>query len=421
MIQTLETGVKLRVLSTTKFKTVRMMVRFATPLNAETISQRTLLASLLETNSKHYETQQKLSEKLADLYGASFGINVTKKGNNHYLNVILNVVNDKFLPNQAEVLAEAVAFLNEIIFQPNITAGAFEETTFLREQKNLQAYIASVYDDKQSQAALALQELYFADSADQRIPSFGTVPAVGAISPSSLATYYQEMLAKDDVMITVIGDVSAEEMFDLFKTLPFTPRSTSLQHTFYHQPLKEIIAEKTEIEPVIQSKLNLAFQTGIYYHEGAYFPLQVFNGIFGGFPHSKLFMNVREKESMAYYAGSSLDTFRGLLTVQTGIEGKNKDRVLTLVEEQLEAIKAGQVTAEELRQTKEMLKNQYLLSLDNPSALVEAAYLKDYFPGTDLSDEAWLAKVDDVTLADVQGVAEKVYLQAIYFMEGGQS
>ncbi len=85
-----------------------------------------------------------------------------------------------------------------------------------------------------------------------------------------------------------------------------------------------IVKERQVREPIVQAKLNLAYQTNVYYDEPERFALMVFNGLFGGFPHSKLFMNVREKESLAYYASSSVDTFRGFMSVQTGIDEKTE-------------------------------------------------------------------------------------------------
>lgn len=415
----LKQGVNLHVIPTDKYKTIRIMIRFAAPLSAETISKRTLLSSLLETNSHTYPTQTKLSEKLADLYGASFGINVNKKGDSHYVSVILNVVNDKFLPNGASVLPEAIAFLKEILFNPNVTDSQFDQGTFDREQKNLNDYIASIYDDKQSHASLALQELYFGQADRQKMPSFGTIEAVSKETAISIKAYYDEMITTDDIDIIVVGDVEEAAIKSIFQEWPLTDRSV-YEQSFYQQELVPQVLKKVEVQPVIQSKLNLAYQTTIYYHHDAYFALQVFNGLFGGFPHSKLFMNVREKESMAYYASSSIDTFRGILTVQTGIDGANKDRVLTLIDEQLTSLVAGEVENEALEQTKEMLKNHYLLGLDNPSAVTEAAYIDSKFPHSKMSDQQWLAAIDAVSLADVQAVAKKISLQAVYFMEGGQ-
>jgi predicted Zn-dependent peptidase len=410
-------GVNLHVVSTEKYKTIRILVRFNTQLNHETSTKRTLLASLLETNSLHYPNQVKLSERLAELYGASFGIDVAKKGNQHWVNLSMQIVNDNYLQD-SRVLPDAVDFIKEILFYPNLQGAAFEAQTFTREKENLKAYLESISEDKQSYASLALQSLYFTKSEAQKTPSFGTLALLEPETPESLAAYYQQMITEDQVDIFVLGDVSQEQVAPLFEALPFTDRSVKSEEVFYHQPVRNVIEERSEQEKLAQSKLNLAYNTDIYHGDSNYFALLVFNGIFGGFPHSKLFMNVREKEHLAYYASSSIDTFRGLMTVQTGIDGQNRNKVLHLVAQELENIREGVISELELEQTKAMLQNQYLLSLDSPAALLEKQYMATLLPNTVQSSEEWLAKLNAVTSADIQNVAQQIQLQAIFFLEG---
>ncbi|WP_086348488.1 EF-P 5-aminopentanol modification-associated protein YfmF [Candidatus Enterococcus clewellii] len=411
-------GVNLHVLPTEKYKTIRIFMRFNTLLNRETITKRTLLTSLLETNSLHYPTQTQMSEKLAELYGASFGLNVNKKGNQHWLNVSMSIVNDKYLKN-THVLEEAVAFIKEVLFYPNIVADRFEQETFDREKENTAAYLSSVSEDKQAYAALSLQNLYFDDSEDQKIPSFGTLEDLEKETAESLAEYYRQMIQEDQVDIFVLGDVEEAQIHSLFSALPFTDREEGIGDIFYRHTIDNIIKERSEREKLAQSKLNIGYDTNVFYGEASYFALQLFNGIFGGFPHSKLFMNVREKENLAYYASSNVDTFRGMLSVQTGIDGKNREKVLRLVSEELENIRLGKVSEEELQQTKAMLKNQYLLSLDNAGAVLESAYMAFLLPDTYLEPEEWIRRMEAVTVQDIQKVAEQIKMQAIFFLEGG--
>lgn len=410
-------GVNLHILPTEKYKTLRVFVRFTTRLDQSTITKRTLLSSLLETNSLHYPDQTKLSAQLAELYGASFGLNVGKKGNLHWLNAGLNVVNGKYV-SDTELLPEVVNFLKEVLFFPNIQEGTFEPKTFALEKENLRSYLESLKEDKQTYASYALQELYFGKDEHQKIPSFGTVEALQKLTAHEMADYYQEMITKDQVDIFVVGDVDEKEVTSLMKQLPFAPREVSRPDIFYRQPIENIIAERQEQEPITQAKLNLAYTTNIYYGEAQRFALMVFNGLFGGFPHSKLFMNVREKESLAYYASSSVDTFRGYMTVQTGIDGENRNKVMHLVAEQLESLRQGEVSELELAQTKAMLKNQYLLSLDSPQSAIETNYLNHWLPETALTDEEWLNRLNKITIEEVQAVAKQVKLQAIFFLDG---
>lgn len=413
----IQPGVTLTVIPTEKYKTIRLFARFSAKHTQKDAASRTLLTSILETNSLNYPTQTALSAKLADLYGASFGLNVGKRGNLHQVNLSMTVVNGKYI-EQASVFSEAVAFLKEILFYPNIQAGQFEQQTFDLEKNNLIAYIESIQEDKQSLASLKLQELFFNDDEDQKTPSFGRVEELKDVTTQSLVQTYQKMLEEDQIDLFVVGDVTESAVLKEIEHLPFARTQRVAPSMFYRQLSKSTIQEETVTENVLQGKLNLGYATNIYYDDPKRYALMVFNGLFGGFPHSKLFMNVREKESLAYYASSSADTFRGFLSVQTGIDGKNREAAMALIREQLAALGRGEVTEEELAKTKAMLKNQYLLSLDNPQALIETAYLDTWLPKTKQNQEELIGKIMSVTKEEVQAVAQQIQLESIFFLNG---
>lgn len=420
MVYQLAEGVNLHVLPTKQYKTIRIFIRFTARLQQEVITKRSLLSSMLETNSLNYPDQTKLSAKLAELYGASFGLSVRKKGNLHWLNVGISFVNGEYV-NDPNLFSQAVDFLKEVLFYPNIKNQQFDQLTFDLEKNNLRLYLESLKEDKQTFASYALQELYFENSPEQKIPSLGVVEEIDKITARSLTAYYQEMVANDQIDIFVVGDVDPDKAAEAVGQLPFEPRETAHPELFYTQPQVNIVKERQVREPIVQAKLNLAYQTNVYYDEPERFALMVFNGLFGGFPHSKLFMNVREKESLAYYASSSVDTFRGFMSVQTGIDEKNRNQVLRLIHEQLESLRNGEITDLELAQTKAMLRNQYLLSLDSPQAAIEASFLDSWLPETKLSDEEWLKRMESVTIKEIQQVAEQIELQAIFFLAGGNA
>lgn len=414
----LKKGVRLHVITTKKYKTIQVYGRFTTRLTKEIMTKRALLANLLETNSLHYPDQTKLSGRLAELYGASFGLNVGRKGNLHWLDVGLGVVNGKYV-DDPKLLSEAVDFLQEVLFYPNIHNGKFDEQTFQLEKENLQSYIETLQEDKQTLASLKIKETYFTDEA-QKLPSFGTVADLANETSESLAAYYHTMITQDQVDLFVIGDIEEKEVAELFQQLPFAEREEDFPAIYYYQTKDNVIREQQVQEAVVQGKLNLAYATDVYYEDSDRFALLVFNGLFGGFPHSKLFMNVREKASLAYYASSSFDTFRGYLQVQTGINSANREKVLHLINEQLIELQAGDFTELAFQQTKAMLKNHYLLGLDSMQNTIETTYLAQWLPKSKLTDEEWLRRLAAVTPEDVQHVAKKIRLQAIFFLDGGQ-
>lgn len=411
----LNEGVHLHVLPTKKYKTIRMMLKFRAPLNKKTITKRAMLANLLETNSKKYPTQTALRSVLSNMYGASFGTGVSKKGNTHILSFSLNLVNEKYLSKGDNILQEGIDFLKEVIFQPNAENGQFHEKTFKREKDNLVDYYSSLFDDKQTYASLALQELFFED-VNQQTPSVGTKEDLKEISPTSLYDYYQDILSQDKIDIYVLGDVNAKEIQSAFEQFNFSPREVITTSSFYNEPAASEVENKTEQQEIIQAKFNLGYTTNIFYHDPTYYAAQVFNGLFGGFPHSKLFMNVREKESLAYYASSSMDTFRGMMTVQTGIDVQKVDQVKEIIALQLKEMQAGNFTDESISQTKEMLKNQLFQSEDNAGAVIERIYALQLAKGNVLSIDEWVARIEKVTKEDIIEVANQVKLKATFFL-----
>lgn len=411
----IQPGVRVTVIPTKKYKTIRIFLRFSAAHQKDQAGKRTFLTSLLETNSLHYPTQTVLSEKLADLYGASFGMDVSKKGNIHQVNVMLSLVNGKYV-GDATIFNKGVAFLQEVLFQPNIKNGLFDAETFALEKANTLAYLKSIEEDKQALASLAVQSLYFESESDQRVPSFGRISDVAQAENAELVATYEDLLQHDQVDIFVVGDIAAETVVAAFQSWPFPKTERPKPAMFYHQDIRPTVAKASRQETVLQAKLNLAYQTGIYFDEVQKPALMVFNGLFGGYPHSKLFLNVREKASLAYYAATSFDSFRGLLTVQTGIDGKNRDQVLALIDEQLKKMCVGAFTESELAQTKVMLKNDYLLSLDSAQALIERAYLDQWLPQTKETVDQFLLRLERVTKEEVQEVANKMKLQAIFIL-----
>ncbi|MDR3156799.1 MAG: insulinase family protein [Lactobacillales bacterium] len=408
-------SVHLLMIPTKKYKTVKIVLRFSAPLEEGTRASRSLLSNVMETNSKKFPLQTDISRYLAELYGADFQSYVDRKGDIHRVNFVLTIVNDSYVENK-NLLEEAVGFLKEIIFHPNIKDGSFNSETFQLEQDNLIQSIESLADDKGFYAKMRLQELYYKSSKAQGGTNFGTVDEVRELDPKKLAAAYHEMMLTNSVDILVMGDIKKKRVQELFASFPFVARESLKTQIFYDEPYTNVIEERTELEELAQSKLCLAYHLPIKFSDPSYFPLQVFNGLFGGFPHSKLFMNVREKESLAYYASSSFDSFRSFLMVTVGIDGKNREKVLKLIQTQLLSIAVGKFTRLEFFQTKRMLKNLYLEALDSMDVVIEYEFMNALLPNANFTKQEWLKLLEQVSEEEVMEVAKEIKLQAVFFL-----
>ncbi len=182
---------------------------------------------------------------------------------------------------------------------------------------------------------------------------------------------------------------------------------------------KEIRETKVvkEHQDLNQGKLNIGCRTNILFGDREYFALQMFNGIFGGFAHSKLFINVREKESLAYYAASRIESHKGLLMIMSGIENQNFEKAVSIIKEQLEMMRLGEFSEKEIEQTKAVIKNELLETLDSAKGFIEVLY-NNYVGNENITLEDWLKRIQAVSKEEIIEVAKKIEMDTIYFLAG---
>lgn len=407
----LREGVRLHVLPNQQFKTTQIVVNLTAKHQGTAITYRSLLANILELGTNNYPDQTKIAQKLASMYGASFGTDLQKYGQLHSFRFLMRVANEKFLLNSDSLMTEAVDFLREAIFNPLTKNEQFDTTIFDREKENIQADFEALIDDKQSYANNQLARLYFGN--DMAVPSYGQLSDLEPITAKNLYAYYQKMLAEDLVDIFVIGDVDEQAIERLFKTLPFKPRPVIDINLNYQQPLKADVIEKIEYQSIKQAKLNLAFQIPYQNSQTERFAALVMNSLFGGHPLSKLFVNVREKASLAYYAQSGISLATQTITVQTGIKSADLDRAIEIIKQQIIAIQNGEFTDDEVTQIIAYLTNSFESSLDSPRAIIDRATVQA-LSNKQTEPNEWIANLEKVTKADIIAVAKKIKLQAIF-------
>ena len=410
-------GVTLDFIASKQFKTSRINLTFVTAaVSKKTVALRTLIANMLEVSSQKYPNQKAISDQLAFLYGATFGTSVNRRGNLHLVNFEMRVVNDHYLKEKQQLLTEAIDFLQELIFNPLVTNQAFDQTMFTLQQKNLIAYLESIKDNKQAYALQKLQQAYFEDPVHQ-IPPYGDKENLAALTAAECYAYYQEMLAHDEVIITLSGDFASDEVLAAIAQLKFTPRTVGKYQLTYKQTARNKLVAYEEQQDLNQSKLDLAYHFPVEYRGKYHYAALVFNALFGGSALSKLFTNVREKASLAYYANSSFDSLRQVLFVQTGIQADKKQQVLDLIEQQLAALVAGNVEAQLLANIKQELITDYEIRQDSQAtALIQATM--DQLSQSKVTASEWKAAIMAVSVADVQAVAALAKLEVSYFLKG---
>ena len=418
----LKPGVKVRFIQNKQFKSVQMMISFIHELkNERGLASRTLLAGILESSSAAYPNQHAITLKLAELYGATFGANTEVEGNLSLLNFVYSFVAPEYLKAGQSLLDESVDFLNQIIFHPRIENGMFKPEVFERQRTNLKTYIQGIVDNKQSEALVHVQRSYFDDPIQQNTP-YGTENDYQELTNQDIVAAYDQMLRRDQVQITVMGDLDLDSLKRSLSKFEFRESAReTLYEICYSQAAKDQVKVQTKTESVQQSKLDLIYHLPIDAHQDRmFYAAVVMNALLGGSPQSLLFQNVREKASMAYYAESSYSALRSMVLIQTGIQATNHDSVLTLIKEQIAALQQGDFSAEQLAKIKIELVNERQRMQDSPASSLEQAVLSELL-ARPLDSATQQNGIQAVTKQDVVAAASQLKLQTEFFLKGGMA
>ncbi|MEH7387207.1 pitrilysin family protein [Bacillus sp. JJ1521] len=412
-------GLTLHTIKTDKFKTNTIVLRIKAPLQEEYVTQRALLPYVLQSETTSYPQTTSLRSYLDELYGAVLYVDLAKKGENHIITFFIEIANEIFLKDQTPLLDKAIFLLQEMVLSPITENGAFKSATVEKEKRSLKQRIQAVNDDKMRYSNLRLVEEMCKDEP-YHLHVNGRIEDIDSISAESLYSYYQKAIAEDEIDLYIIGNIEPEKVKETVSSaFVFTARSKR-SHVEIKSKQVEKVNEVIEKQDVKQGKLNIGYRTNTTYSDSDYDALQVFNGIFGGFSHSKLFINVREKESLAYYAASRVESHKGLLMVMSGIDDANFDRAVTIIKEQMQAMIDGDFTEEILAQTKAVIRNQLLETIDNSRGIAEVLY-HNVISSKPRKLEEWISGIEAVTKEEVVNVAKKIDLDTIYFLTGLES
>ena len=412
-------GFKLHVIPTEKYKTNTLIWKMKALLTKEDVTKRALLPQVLQSSSAKYSSTTALRSYLDELYGATLFVDLSKKGEYHIMSFSIEIANEKFLSDPSPLLKKGFELLTEILTNPNIQGNGFDAGTVEKEKRTQKQRIQSVFDDKMRYSNVRLiQEMCKGEAYALEVN--GDAADVDAITPENLYEYYKHAFLSDEMDLYIIGDVNEEEVkkyaAELLQFEARTPKKLEQKSVSMDRQVNEI----KEQQDVKQGKLNIGYRTNIVYGDPDYFALQVFNGIFGGFSHSKLFINVREKASLAYYAASRLESHKGLMMVMSGIDLKNYDQAVGIIHDQLEAMKNGDFTEEELVQTKAVIQNQILETIDTSRGLTEILY-HNVVSGANINLDTWLEEMQKVTKEEIVAAAKKIEMDTIYFLTGTEA
>ena len=413
----LKKSIKLHCIGTEKFKTNLIAVFLTVPLDRSTVTYNAIIPAILRRGTKNLTSQEEISIALENMYGATFDCGIEKTGDNQILKFYLEMVNDEYLETK-DNLDRGINVLLDIIFNPLIEDRSFKEEYVKTEKENMKRIIEAKIDNKDRYAFDRCVEEMYKDKI-YGLYKYGYLEDLEEMDGNNLYEHYKKLIDTAKIDIFVSGNIKESEVVDI------TKKNENINKLQERTDIHVINAEKsmnfTEEPKTVEEKMDvtqgkLVIGTDVNLdEEDSKYKISLYNVILGEGATSKLFQNVRERESLAYTTRSNYIKQKGNIYIRCGIEMQNYEKAIEVIKEQLDAMRNGDFSEEEIENAK-----KYVASGLRTTREEQDSELTYYF-GQELSDkfttfEEYEEKINKVTKEDIQKVAQNIKINTIYFL-----
>ncbi len=418
LIKTIMPGVDLIYVRTDKFKTGHFSVNLMLQLNKANAAKNALIMHVLRRGCKRLPDLKSISEELDRLYGATVDPFVRTIGEVQCIGFSSNFADDRYLPGDEGVLEKAVSLTAELLLDPATRGGLLKADYVRSERDNLCDAIRSEMSDKRTYSFLRLKELMFAGEA-YGTDRNGSLKSAEKIAQIALTKHYKAILASAPIKIFYCGGADLERItvavVNAFSTLP----RGEIDYSAGTEVRVDCGEPRyfSESMDVTQGKLTMGFRLGETMYAPDYAAIAVFNAVFGGGVTSKLFMNVRERMSLCYYASSTTDRFKGVMFVMSGVEFDKYETARDEILAQLRACAEGDISEDELSSAVSYLVNS-VRAMEDSVASLDAYYVSRSLDGLTYAPSEYAMLIGEITREDVVKVAKSVKLDCVYFLRG---
>lgn len=395
-----------------RFNTTLITYNFYLPLNKKDMGTKSLLPYILTSCSDEFRDYIELNIALLDLYGADLSCSVSKCDDCFHTKIGISVINDELAFEKDFPVSRAAKLISSLLFAPAVSDQTFLEEDINREKRKTIERIEGEINNKRAFARTRLTEEMFGNDPYGKF-IYGSVKEVEKISGKELYTAWRELLSSAYVRINVIGKEYPADVFSAAKESFSKINRNSITETDIVVSVKEAekVRDITEHYDVTQGKLAIGFTSKLKGNFKTSAALFLFSDIFGGGPYSKLFSNVREKQSLCYYCSASSRRTKGIMLVESGIEEANAQKTIDAVLFELEEMKNGNFEDSVIEASKKAIVDSLYGYSDNAAAL-DIWYSREI--NEDISPADAVKIVMDVTREDIIEAAKGIKLHTIY-------
>ena len=424
MRKSIANNVALNIKPIKKFRTIKIQIDFLRPLSKEETTTRRLLANVLSNSTKHYPTFKALNDREMELYGSEISVYTRNLLNFNDLAFSVEFADPKFLLHDPNQLAENLNLLGEIVLQPNLKNDSeFDDTAFDTEKRNLMSNLESVGDNQDLVSILGLTSLLYQDNPDRQIPIFGSIEQLKQLNNTDLYKHYQDVIKSDAVVVNVVGDVDEDEFTKVFMDSMFAQvlknnrQNLSIEFENFDK-LLESPASKEDHKHLNQSRLAMAYLTKKLDTSYSRLAPQAMNLILGGDDQSQLFLQVREKNSLAYSVSSSYQPISHLVTIQAGLDAKTIEQATDLISKQIDFIKNDKFTDDQIVHAQKVLDTRREISSDSIQHYIMRSIWETVYSKSLLTDDQFKVELDKMDRKQIVAVAQNMSEIAQYRLIG---
>ena len=417
----LQPGVQLTAVHTNKFKSSYLSVCFLAALDEQSAAANALLPQVLRRGCRRCPDMQSIAAQLDELYGGVIEPLVTKKGETQCVGFAASFLDDAYALNGEDILLPAARLLGELLLDPATENGVFRADYVEGERANLIDQIRAQRNDKRSYSMLRLAQEMCPGEA-YGVDKLGSESRAAAITPQSLWRQYRQLLNQSEVHIYYCGSADVarvkQVMETAFAALPVSEERVKPVCQVRSHPAADRPRVVEEVLDVTQGKLAIGLRTGgICVQDQEYPALLLLNAVFGGTSMSKLFMNVRERLSLCYFASSSLEKMKGLMVVSSGIEFDKYQQARDEILAQLDACRRGDITPDELEGARRIVITALRTTLDSQSRMADY-WLGQAVANLEETPEQLAGRLEQVTAEQAVAAAGRLEPDTIYFLKG---
>ncbi len=416
----LKQGIKAHFIKTDLYKTDLSCIILTTTLKRDTVTKNALIPFMLRRGTNRLPNQYLINKELENMYGASFNCGVDKMGDNVVLKFYIESIGNEYALNGENILKMNIENLLDLVFDPVKNGNNLNKDFLEIEKDNLKKVIESKIDDKDSYALDNCISTMYGDNGFG-LYKYGYSEDVDKITIEDISEYYEWLIQNSKIDIFISGNINEEETKKLLleneniKKLKPRIENYTLNNEFTER--KQIVENVKEIQEnmnVTQGKLVLGLDI-VESMDNLQAVCLVYNSILGDGANSMMFQNVREKASLAYSAKSTFVKQKLNIFIRCGIQIENYEKALELIKVQLENIKKGEFTEEDIDNAKTYLISG-IKNVEEEQDTEVVFYIGQEISKTNISLEEYIKRIEKVSKEDILKLANSININTVYFL-----